>query len=64
MIKCVAVGSEEKGKFFVQTCCDKKHTGGKCECVTLGEKLPETRAVTLAKKKAKELNVEVEYWYK
>jgi len=63
MIKCVAYGSSEKDRFFVQTCCDEEHLGQDCDCKSLGEEFTIDEAVSLAHQTATKLNVPVENWF-
>lgn len=64
MVKCIAIGSEKEGYFYVQTCCGEGHNGEDCDCRSLGESLSESEANKIAKEKSKELNVLVEFWCK
>jgi hypothetical protein len=63
MIKCVAIGLESKGIYYVQTSCAEEHNGNECDCKSLGEKLTKEQAEQLAEVKAKELNVPVVKWF-
>lgn len=63
MIKKIAIGANEKGKFYVQTCCEENHTGQCCDCRSLGDNLSFNEVIEIADKNSKELNVEVDIWY-
>lgn len=62
MVRCVAYGSENDGKFYVQTCCGEEHIGNDCDCNILGEDLSEVEAKELARQRAEQLNVPLEVW--
>ena len=50
MIKCIVYGSEQKDKFYVQSCCGEEHVGQSCDCKSHGENLNESDAQELANK--------------
>lgn len=62
MIKNIGIGIE-KGKYYVQTCCDEEHIGQDCGCKTLIENVSEEVALEIAERKSKELNVPIDKWY-
>lgn len=58
----IAYGVNDKGKYYVQTCCNEEHLGQKCDCKSFGEEFSREEAIALAQRKAKELNVPVYEW--
>lgn len=62
MVKCIAVGSDSNGKFYVQSCCTEEHLGQKCDCRSFGENLSKRKADKIAEEKARGFQVPIEYW--